>query len=297
MRVFVTGATGYIGGAIAARLQQSGHEILGLVRSPEKAAQLRARGIEPVAGSLDDAQVVSDAAGRSDAVVNAANSDHRGVVEACLDAMAGSGKAFLQTSGTSIVADEAAGERSEKVFDEDTPFEPVPERRERVGVDRLVRSAAERNIRGIVLCNSLIYGTGAGLHTESVQVPTLVTLARRFGHPVHVGRGRNVWSNVHIEDVAELYALALERAPAGAFYFVENHEASFKEMADAVGRALGLGPARDWPVEDAIAELGRAKALFTFGSNSRVRGRRTRAELGWQPRHGSVLDWIAQAVR
>ena len=111
-----------------------------------------------------------------------------------------------------------------------------------------------------------------------------------------VGHGRNVWSNVHVDDMAELYALALEHAPAGAFYYVENGEASFAEAAAAIARRLGLGAPQPWPVEDAIAELGFAQAVYSLGSNSRVRGRRARAELGWTPRHGSLIDWIEREM-
>ncbi|HET6468808.1 MAG TPA: NAD(P)H-binding protein, partial [Geminicoccaceae bacterium] len=109
MRVFVTGATGYIGGSVAARLLAAGHEVRGLVRDGAKAALLEAQGIVPVPGSLDDADVLRREAAAVDAVVNAASSDHRGAVMALLDGLAGTGRPFVHTSGTSVVADDAAG--------------------------------------------------------------------------------------------------------------------------------------------------------------------------------------------
>jgi nucleoside-diphosphate-sugar epimerase len=292
MNIFVTGATGYIGGSVAVRLLRDGHQIRGLVRDPGKADRLRQLGIEPVIGELDDADLLTREARRAGAVVNAADSDHRGAAEALLMGLEGSGKPLLHTSGSSIVADDARGEPSERVFDEETLPEPVPEKAARVAIDRLIIAAAARNVRSAVLCNTLIYGRGSGLHPESIQIPALVSEARRNGIPRHVGRGLNVWSTVHIDDVADAYALALATAPAGSFFFLENGEASFREIVEAIGRALKLGPAQPWPVEDAVRELGYARAIFSLGSNCRVRGRRTRAVLGWMPRHGSVLDWI-----
>ena len=297
MTIFLTGATGFIGGAIAHRLMQAGHRVRGLVRSPDKAAQLQALGIEPVPGDLSDTALLAQEAKAADAVVNAASSDDRPAVEAFLDALAGSGKPFLHTSGTSIVADDARGDRaSDRIYDEDTPVEPLPDKAARVAIDRLIVGAAGRGVRSIVLCNSLIYGTGPGLNPDSVQIPTLVAQARKTGTVRHIGRGLNVWSNVHVDDMADLYALALERATAGAFYYVENGETSFADAAAAIARRLGLGAPQPWPVEDAIAELGFGKAVYSLGSNSRVRGKRARAELGWSPRHASLIDWIEREM-
>ncbi|OWJ62084.1 NAD-dependent epimerase/dehydratase family protein [Inquilinus limosus] len=293
MIIFLTGASGYIGGAVAPRLMRDGHRIRGLVRSSEKADRLQALGIEPVLGDLSDTALLAREAKAADAVVNAASADDRAAVEALLDALAGSGKPFLHTSGTSVVADDARGDwASDKVHDEDTPVEPVPGKAARVAIDRLIVDAAGRGVRSAVLCNSLIYGTGPGLNPDSVQIPALVAQARKTGVVRPVGRGLNIWSNVHVDDMADLYALALDRALAGAFYYVENGEASFAEAAAAIARRLGLGAPQPWPADDAIAELGLGTAVYSLGSNSRVRGKRARAELGWAPRHGSLIEWI-----
>lgn len=293
MIIFLTGATGFIGGAVALRLKASGHRIRGLVRSPEKAERLRALGIEPVPGDLSDTALLAREAEAADAVVNTADSDNRPAVEALLDALAGSGKPFLHTSGTSVVADDARGEwASDRVYDEDTPVEPVPGKAARVAIDRMIVDAAGRDVRSVVLCNSLIYGTGPGLHPDSVQIPTLVAAARTSGVARHIGHGRNIWSNAHVDDMADLYALALARAPAGAFYYVENGEASFAEAAAAIAQRLGLAAPQPWPVDDAIATLGFGHAVYSLGSNSRVRGNRARVELGWAPKYGSLIDWI-----
>jgi len=296
MRVFITGAGGYIGGTVAARLMARGHRVTGLARSSEKAEQLRNAGIEPVIGSLDDARVLADVARRTDAVINAADSDHRAAVEALIEALAGSGKPLLHTSGISILGDNAGGEPGGRIFTEDTPLDPAPEKLPRVAIDRLVRDAAARNVRSVVLCNPLIYGRGLGLHPDSVQIPALAERARRSGAASYIGRGLNVWSHAHVEDVADLYLLALERAEAGSFYFVENGEASFREIVEALASALRLGPARSCAVDEAIAAWGYQRAVFSLGSNCRVRAERARRELGWRPKHSSVVDWIGQAL-
>src|SRR5947208_7835166 len=101
MKIFCTGASGYIGGSVATHLVTAGHQVTGLVRSAEKADAVRAFGIEPVMGTLDDAPVLAQAARAADVVVNAASADHRSAVESLLGALAGSGKPFIHTSGSS----------------------------------------------------------------------------------------------------------------------------------------------------------------------------------------------------
>ena len=295
MEVFVTGAAGYIGGSVAVRLAQAGHAVRGLVRSPEKAEVVRRFGVEPVLGDLGDRDLLMAEAKRADGVVNAASSDHRGAVEAFVEALAGSGKPLVHTSGSSIVGDDARGEFSDKVFEEDTPVAPTGGRAARVAIDRFVVDSAARGVRSAVLCNTLIYGRGLGPHEDSIQIPSLVRQAKKSGVPRHVGRGLNVWSTVHVEDVADLYRLVLENPEARGFMFVENGEASFRDIVAAIGRRLGLGEPRPWPIEDAIREWGPDRATYALGSNSRVRGRRARA-LGWTPRHGSVLGWIEREM-
>lgn len=298
MSIFITGATGFIGGSLADRLRRDGHAVRGLVRDAGKAARLAALGIEPVEGSLDDHDLLVREAARSDGVVNTASSDHRGAVAAIIEGLAGSGKPFLHTSGASVVADNACGEyASDRIFTEDTPFTPEPGKQARADIDRLVRDAASRGVRSAVLCNSMIYGTGRGLSPDSVQIPPMVAEARASGVVRHVGPGLNIWSNVHLDDVLDLYAAALERAPAGAFYFVENGEAAFRDIALAIAGALQLGPPQPWSVDQAAAAWGGLHAAYSFGSNSRVRGQRARAELGWTPVHASVTGWIGEHCR
>jgi nucleoside-diphosphate-sugar epimerase len=133
-----------------------------------------------------------------------------------------------------------------------------------------------------------------GAPAESVQVPALAHQARKSGVARYIGRGLNRWSNVHIADVAALYVLALAKAKAGTFLYVESGEASLGDVVRAIAAKLGLGEAEPWGAAEAIAEWGREKAMFGLGSNSRVRGRIAVEELGWTPTRRSITEWIAR---
>ncbi len=291
MKIFMTGAGGYIGGSVATGLLAAGHSIRGLTRAAATADRLKAAGIEPVVGALDDAALLAGEARQADAVINAASADHAGALRALLDGLERSGKMLIHTSGSSVIGDDARGDRaSDLIFDEDTPLVVHPSKQARRDLDLLVLRAAERGVRGSVICPSLIYGTGRGLNPNSVQVPFLVANALQRGVVQVVGEGRNLWSNVHIDDVVDLYALVLAKAPAGTFCFAENGEASFRAIGEAIATRLGLA-VQPLSADVAARQWGESKAYFTLGSNSRVRSRRARA-LGWQPRHDSVIDWI-----
>jgi nucleoside-diphosphate-sugar epimerase len=293
VRIFITGANGFIGGAVASVLVAAGHTVRGLVRDKVKAEAVAAHGVEPVVGSLDEPALLQAEARAADAVVNAASSDHRGAVEALIAGLASSGKCLLHSSGSSIVADLAMGEPSDRIFDEAAPLAPLPDKAARVAIDRLVLGAA--GIRAVVLCNTMIYGHALGPPAQSVQIPALVRQAKASGVVRYIGRGLNRWSNVHIADVAALYLLALAKAPAGTFMYVESGEAALGEIAAAIATRLGLGAPQSWSAEAAIAAWGRATAVFSLGANSRVRGKAA-AAIGWAPARRSVTDWVASEL-
>jgi len=292
MNVFVTGAAGFIGGSIATGLVQAGHKVTGLVRSAEQADELKALGMNAVIGTLDDSQLLAEQARAADAVINAASSDHRGAVEALLDALRGSNKVFLHTSGSSIVGDASGGKSSDVIYFEDNLPEPTVDKADRVAIDNLVLAASKDGVNSAVICNTLIYGHSLGVKRDSVQLPRLLKQARKSGVVRHVGSGQNIWSNVHIEDVVALYLLALTRNVPGTFYFVDSGEASFIDMTTAMAEALNLGKPQDWPLQDAEAEWGYEMANYGLGSNSRVRGKHARELLGWTPKRTSVVEWI-----
>jgi nucleoside-diphosphate-sugar epimerase len=271
--------------------------VRGLVRTPEKADLLAKFGIEPVLGSLDDADLLAREARKADGVVNTANADHLPSARALVTALAGTGKPLVHTSGSSVIGDDARGNRAaEAIFDEDTAFVVAPAKQHRRDIDLLILGSSASGVRSAVICPTLIYGTGRGANPHSVQIPFLADNARRNGCVQVVGRGVNRWSNVHIDDLAELYLLVLEKAPAGGFYFAENGEVSFGEIGEAIAARLGLSPVQSLPAELAAEKWGESRAFYSFGSNSRVRAKRARRELGWAPRHASVISWILQEM-
>lgn len=295
MKIFVTGATGYIGGSVAERLLREGHAITGLVRSESAAKEIEARGMRAVLGTLDDSEAISRASREADAVIDTAEANHPGVVDAIASAVRGSGKCFLHTSGSGIVATDAAGEPVDTIYDEYSTFTPnFPRMVQRAAIDQVVFDCARQNVRSVVVRPTMIYGEGRGMHKESAQVPALIDNAKKAGIGLHIGRGENYWANVHIDDVVELYVLALAKAPAGALYYAENGEQALKNVAASISRMLGFGgKTRVWSPQEAEAALG-PKAHSSFASNSRVRGKRSRAELGWQPKARPILEEIEQ---
>lgn len=293
MKILITGATGYIGGSVAAKLVVSGHQVVGLTRSQKSAPLLKERGIEPVVGALDDVEILTEAAQAADAVIHTANADHPGSVVTLVTALERSGKLLIHTTGSAIVADHADGEyASTDPLTEDDHFNPVPYRRARVDVNRYVRQAAiEKGIRSVVICPSMIYGEGRGLHADSEQIPKLIALSRQVGTGVYFGKGLNRYSNVHIDDLVDLYLLVMEKAPGGSFYFAENGHSSFKVLAGLISVSLGFGGATvSLPVEEVIRQHGEA-ARLGVASNSFVSAANAR-RLGWSPKAPSLAEWF-----
>ena len=292
MKIFVTGASGYIGGSIAEHLRDGGHQVLGLVRSTEKASALRQRGIEPVLGDLTDAAAIAYGVAASDVTINTAEADDIDLVRPLVAALAGTGKGLIHTSGSSIVVDDAKGEvAGTTIFHDDQPYTPMAHRLPRIAVDRMVRCAGvTEGIRTSVICPTLVYGQGRGLKSDSHQIPALVAKSREVGAGVFVGRGKPIWSNVYVGDLVELYALAAEMAPSGAFFFAEAGESSFLRTAEAISIALGFeGRTSSWSLDEASAEIGPV-AQVALATNCRVCATNARRLLGWAPSGPSLAE-------
>lgn len=296
-QVFITGVAGFIGGSVASRLVQAGYKVKGLTRHQSNIDKLKALGIDAIIGDLSDAALLAKLASEADIVIDAADSDNEEAVKIFLAVLKGSGKVFVHTSGSSIVSDQANGESGQSIFDDhlydaNSTFKPDPQKQARVDIDKMVLAATKDGIKAVVICPCLIYGKGSGIKPESQQIPNLANEARQSGVAKCIGRGENIWSTVHIDDLTELYLKAIESNDHanGLFLFAENGEITFKEIAQTINGALNLkGEVYEWPVQEAIKSLGFGTAVFGLGSNSRIRGIVSRS-LAWQPSRNNVLE-------
>ncbi|HVH13646.1 MAG TPA: NAD-dependent epimerase/dehydratase family protein [Longimicrobium sp.] len=281
MRVFMTGATGYVGSAVAEALRAAGHDVVGLARSDEAARQLESAGHGVLRGSLRDTDVLARGAREADATIHAAatgGADQAEVdtaaVDVMLDALAGSGRPFIYTSGVWVL-----GATGDRVADEDAPLDPTPLVAWRVEVERTVVKAASRGISSVVLRPGVVYGRGGGTPGG------LVATGRKKGIVRYVGDGSQRWPLVHVDDLAELYVLALG-APAGSVLNATGPSVPAREIAEAAARATGAH-VESWPLEDARARLGAYADALAL--DQRVSAGRALA-LGWRPSRPSLLD-------
>lgn len=283
MKVFVTGATGYIGGAVADHLRAAGHTVTGLARSDASAARLKGAGVEPVRGDFADPASVGAAARAAQGVISAATTYDPGIdgpaVDAIIEALAGSSKPFIYTSGIW-----AHGNTGGAVVDESSAPNPIPLIQWRQGVEERVLKSAQRGLRAIVIRPAVVYGRAGGIPAGWSQS------ARDEGAARFVGTGENRWPFVHVDDLADLYVLALERAPAGTLLLgVVGPSVRVREVAAAASRGAGAaGRTTSWPLEEARTKLGAyADALVL---DQQATGKRAQQLLGWQPKQPDVLE-------
>jgi nucleoside-diphosphate-sugar epimerase len=285
--ILITGAAGYIGQAVAQRLLRSGHSVSGLARSATAVATLRAQGIMPVQGDLDSVRNAVDPQGY-DAIIDAATADHAPSTEAFLDMLSGTGKVFIRTSGTGVYTDLAGGRSSTQVYTENDDFVPAEVVAARYRSDERVIEAGSDGIRTIVIRPSMIYGGGA-----SEQLPLLIRHAITTGESIYAGEGTNRWANVFLDDLADVYARALEHAPTGSAYNIASGELEMRAIAEGIAELTGSA-VRSVTLAEAHAALGERWVDVALASNSRVDPTRARDELGWNAVGPSLLDDLVQ---
>jgi len=284
MNVFVTGATGFIGSAVVPELLQAGHRVLGLARSDKAAEALTAAGAQVHRGALDDLDSLRRGAAAADGVIHlgfvhdftdyaaSAETDRR-AIETLGDALAGTGRPLITTSGSLLV--HAPG-RPATEHDEPAPNAPrLSEAATLAQVAKGVRAA-------VVRLAPSVHGPGDGGF-----VPMLIGSARRHGVAVYQGEGRNRWPGLHRLDAARLYRLALERGTAGARYHgVDEEGVEMRELMAVIGRHLGVPVAAKSPEEigEYLGWLAYFAALDGPASNAL-----TRQQLGWQPTQPGLL--------
>lgn len=288
MKVFVTGATGFIGSALVPELLEAGHRVLGLSRSDAGAAALRAAGAEVLRGEIEQLDVLRGGARQADAVIHLAfNHDFsrflqncendRRAVEALGEALAGTAKPLLVTSGTGM--GKAAAGRPATEDDDKASSKEVPRAMSEEAADR----AAQRGVRvGIVRLPQVHDTKKAGL------VSYLAAVAREKGFVAYVGEGQNQWPAAHVSDVARLYRLALEKIGSYARYqAVAEGGISVRALSDVLGRGLHL-PVRSIPPSDASAHFGWMAHFAT--ADLRASSVKTRQALGWEPTGPSMME-------
>lgn len=287
MRVFVTGATGFIGTAVVRELIGAGHEVVGLARSEAAAGTLEAAGAGAHRGTLEDLESLRGGAVASDGVIHCAfkhdiafTGDFQGAsdadlraVEALGAALEGSGKPLVVTSGTALVAP------GRVATEEDTP-----EAHPRVAAENATVALAERGVRSSVVRPSpSVHGEGDGGF-----VPALIGVAREKGVSAYVGDGANRWPAVHRLDAAPLYRLALEQAPAGSrLHAVAEEGVPVRDIAQVIGRHLDLPVASISP-EEAGGHFGFLGAFV--GADIPASSALTRELVGWEPVEQGLIE-------
>ena len=287
MRVFVTGATGWVGTVVVADLLAAGHQVVGLSRSKEKGTALAATGAAVLHATLDDLAQLAEAAHDADGVIHLAfnhdfstyaensQQDHRAIM-AMGEALAGTDKPMLVTTGLAMLAPGRVATEADMPPLSDPGYVRKSE--------AAAAALAERGVRiGAVRLATTVHGIG-----DPAFMAMLARLARQTGVSAYIGEGAGRWPAVHVSDAGRLYRLALEAGvPSRAYHAVAEEGVPFREIAEAIGRALGL------PVQARPREHFGLLAGFV-ATDARVSSAQTSEVTGWRPTGPTLLADLAQ---
>jgi nucleoside-diphosphate-sugar epimerase len=289
VRIFVTGASGWIGSAVVPELISAGHQVLGLARSDASAQAIADMGADVLRGDLNDAGILRAGALDSDGVIHlafipgrpqfeAATQTDAMAIETFAASLAGSGKPMLISGATIATPGRPATERDELIAQG-----PIAAR---ISNMQAALAAAARDIRAcLVMLPRSVHGQGE----RHGFIPQLIAMARAKGVSGYIGDGASRWPAVHVKDAARLYRLAVEQAPAGSVLNAVGEEGvPVREIAEAIGRNLNL-PAKSLPAEEYGGML--VPLLSTdMPASSTI----TQELLGWQPTHPGLIEDIEQ---
>ena len=287
-RILILGARGFVGSATARALKAAGHEVSGLARSAEAADMLTAAGVTPVAGDLSDLAGVAEAVGAHDGTIFAPTvpfDEEWAITEKLIAPYIGTNRPFIFTSGTAVLSHEAHdGHWNQANYAEDDFFTPPAWIAIRVDTENRIRAMADRGVRAMVVRPPLIWG-----HGGSKQIPAIFDSIAKTGDACYLGAGLNLYSHVHVDDLADIYVRAIANGTGGALYHAVAGEANFRALAEAAAEAMGCGT-RSVSFEEAKEIWGERIGPLFFGVNSRSRAVRTRDELNWVPQHRDVIE-------
>ncbi|GAY71939.1 SDR family oxidoreductase [Lentilactobacillus kosonis] len=286
MKIFVTGATGFIGSAVVDELLRRNYDVVGLARSEQSAQKLTARGVEVLRGSLEDTDILAAGAKQSDGVLHLGFTnnfdDMAGAVEidvnaikAMADELAGTNKPFVNTSGTLMVADQGRKATEDDISDD---------KQLRTRSEKFSLGYADKGVRAMVvrLSPTVHDETRQGFGTIAAQI------AIQNGKSAYFSGGTNAWPSVHRLDAANLFVDTLEKGKSGAVYNAAAEEAiPFKEIAETISTKLNI------PLEELSADKAVDYAGLYFGPtlqiNNPTSSEKTQNELGWVPTHPDLL--------
>lgn len=292
MKIFIIGATGYIGRALTRHLLASGHSVVALVRSEEAAGRLPSGAVTSVRGDLESLGVIRASAGAADAVIYLALQGLNGIratdttaIAAVLQTLKGSGKAFVMTSGLAVYLGSQL-----PVCDEDSTLSSVaPAQAWRAEMEGNVLAAAAHKVRSIVIRPAIVYGG------DSASRLLLATLAhaRSTGQAFYIGDGANIMPVVHVEDLARAYELALQHAPDGTTLNVVGANVLGKDIAQGIAVAAGAREdAKSVTVDEAGAAVGEMAPVLAM--DLKVSGLKMASLLGWSPTGPSLLHELTR---